>query len=202
MLIHTLESAVKEGRIDKSHHDRLLADLDGYTEKAGISPAHVFAPLKPTCDDLEIEWLKEFKSAFLHAFVRGFVFHGEFQPSVMDRMQHLCGWLLRNYVNGRVLLMHEVMTCLKEGEMPRATVLLVPDFYVGRREARLIPDWQVGGLHGMLLDRQAKRGITMLGITHMARMEDAYGPAVASYIAKHYQMTTGTHVTQPEKETA
>ena len=44
MLIHTLESAVKEGRIDKSHHDRLLAGLDGYTEKAGISPAHVFAP--------------------------------------------------------------------------------------------------------------------------------------------------------------
>jgi hypothetical protein len=201
MKVHTLESAIEEGRIDKSHHDRLLAGLDWYTEKAGISPAHVFAPLKPTCDDLEIEWLKEFKSAFLHAYVRGFVFHGEFQPSVMDRMQLLAGWLLRNYVNGRVMLMREVMACLKGGEMPKATVLLVPDFYVGAREARLIPDWQVGGLHGMLLDRQAKRGITMLGVSDMVGMEKAYGHAVASYLAKHYQMSVGTLV-QREKETA
>jgi hypothetical protein len=197
----TLESAIEEGRIDTKHHDRLLAGLEGYVEKAGILPIHVFAPLKPTCDDEEIEWLREFKSAFQHSPVRGFVFHGKFDPTVMDRMQHLAGWLLRNYVNGRVMLMHQVMACLKEGEMPKATVLMIPDFYVGPKEARAIPDWQVGKIYGMLLDRQAKQGITMLGIADMKGMEEAYGSAVAGYVDKSYEVLKGA-VSASQKEPA
>jgi hypothetical protein len=187
MIAHVPEEAFTSGILNKEYHDRLLVDIDGITDVAGIPPEYLWTRLSEVCQEADIEWVKSIKKHNDHglALVNSGAKKGK---PVTDRMMAITGACLRNYIDARVMPLQSVLAALKEDNMPMPSILLIPNFCLGNNDGGNIPAWQVSSLLGMLYSRLAKDLKTVVYIESLSGLEKSYGESFRHHIESHFSI--------------
>ena len=188
------QAAYDSGLMDHSYHERLVADIQGVIQQAGIPEPYVWTSMRKHCGENEVDYVH---NIHLHAQqddpVFGMVYLGAVKESpVNDRMMAIAGACLRSYVNAKVMTVQEVLESMKDQTMPSPTVLLIPNFFLGRSDGGRIPEWQVSSLIGLLYKRQQESKQTVVYVGDWDGMKSEYGQVFADHLGgnKFVKITT------------
>ena len=176
------------GVLVKEHHERLVADLHNYARDAGIAPRWLWTPMAEECGLQEIEYAKQFKQYRLNGKVSGLVYirSAQDETPIEPRMSALTGVLVRNFIRARMMTLGTVLDLCASGEPPDATCLLIPNFFLSKKEGGTIASWQVSALYDLLVKRQLTGLQTVLCVSSLKDMRNEYGLAFGSLIESNY----------------
>lgn len=175
MSLELRTQAIESGLIDETTHEMLLADLPGVLRQANIPEKFVWTSIHDYCGEAEIDYVSTLNDKDAEAI--GMMYVGNIEgASVNDRMMSIAGTCLRNYINARVMTVQDVILSLKTDTMPtNVSVLLIPNFFIGKKYGGSIADWEVSALLGMLYKRQHEGKKTILYISDKKALEAEYG---------------------------
>jgi hypothetical protein len=97
------------------------------------------------------------------------------------RMQAMAAAFLRNFIDARVITIHEVLGWHDQDEPPNPTVLLIPNFYTVMKGTPLT-GWQVQLLYDTLMARFISGKQTVLYVENLAALVKDYGQHFADFI--------------------
>lgn len=178
------ESVFEAGILDRTYHDRLLLNLDGFCKRAGVPQQFVLTRLNQYCTPKEVEWVR----ALRRPTKFGLCFTGKSDAEVLERMLAIGGACLRNYIDSRVMSVQTVLGYLKADNMPTPTVLLIPNFYLEKDEGGDQPSWLVSYLLGMLYSRLGSSLKTVIYVQDLNGLGKRYGAAFKAHIEAHYEI--------------
>lgn len=178
------EKAYASQVLDPEVHGRLVADIENVARAANIPMHLIWTSSKEYCNASELEYLRHLPTHASNG-VFGYVYSGKVEGHPVPlRMMAMAGCCVRNFINAKVMTVQEVLSALKKDAMPSPTVLLIPNFFIGKEQGGSIPAWQVSGLLGLLLNRQSEELQTIVYVESMADMAVQYGDTF-----KHHFMT-------------
>ena len=182
--MNTRERAIADGLIDEKYHDQLLADIEGVTRQAGIPQEYVWSPLHDYVDDLEFAYIASLKKDDCKL---GMTYMGKFdKPTINERMMAMAGTCLRNYINAKVMTVQDVLQALKTDTMPSPTVLLIPNFCMGKKSGGHLADWEKSNLLGLLYRRQQKSQKTIIYVSSLSDMEADLGQPFVDHVRSNF----------------
>ena len=176
------EQAIESGLIDPVAHEMLLADIQGVLRQANIPERFVWTPIRDYCNEDEIDYVSTLKDSEAKAI--GMVYIGNIEgASVNDRMMSIAGTCLRNYINAKVMTVQDVIHALKNDSMPsNVSVLLIPNFFIGKKGGGKIANWEISALLGMLYKRQQEGKKTILYVSNKKALEAEYGKTFINHL--------------------
>ena len=175
------------GVLLKDVHARLVANLNGYAQDAGVQPFWLSTSMKDVCSPEEMEFVRNLNVAKKERGKFSAAFVGQSSNSPVEmRMYAIAAALVRNFVRARVISLNQVIDTLNEGELPDASVLLIPNFFFALGEGGELKSWLKVGLLDMLYARQAAHQPTLLGVSNMKMLEKDYGTQFRVFIEQHY----------------
>lgn len=190
-----MQAAYDSGLIDRGYHERLIADIQGVVQQAGVDESYVWTPMSKYCGEVEIEYVIDIKlQTSLEDPVFGMVYVGKVEDApINDKMMSIAGACLRNYVNAKVMTLQAVIDAMKATSMPSPTVLLIPNFFLSRSGGGRIAEWEVSSLIGLLYQRQQEGKQTVLYVGDWDGMKAEYGQVFADHIGgnKFIKITSG-----------
>jgi hypothetical protein len=162
-------------------HCRLVEQLDNVSGLSNVPSPYIYRySMSQFCSTQEREWVRNIWS-YRNEGVAGLCYIGAV-PRVEDRCFSIAGALLRNFIDARVYPLQEVLSRLKDGVLPKATVIAVPDFFNGLP----MPDWQVANLRSWLLSRYSAGLQTVLAVSDLGLLEKAYSKQIAEAIETRF----------------
>lgn len=177
----TREQAIQAKLIDEEYHDQLLADIDSVARQAGIPIDYVWQPLSKYLSEKEQGYVAKIRDPENDRL--GLVYVGKFEePTINERMMATAGACLRNYINAKVMTLQDVLQSLKTDTMPSPTVLLIPNFCMGKKSGGHLADWEKSNLLGLLYRRQQRSQQTFIYVSSMADMEADLGQPFVEHI--------------------
>lgn len=183
MSVHIPPDVFAQGLLDKTYHERLIADLPRLASKAGIPPAFVWSRLSDYCSAKDLAWVRNLRDHY----DQGLIYSGtNFSIPVEDKMMAIAGACLRNYINAKVVTVQSVIMRLKNDDMPSPTVILVPNFCMAKEDVSSVAPWEAASLLGWLYSRLAQNQKTVLYVGNMKTLEAVYGEAMARHLKAHY----------------
>jgi hypothetical protein len=177
--------------LDPKVHERLIADLDQVVSTAGVPRSAVWTPLSSACTPAEVAWVRYLRNPDN----AGLVIIG---TSVELKMTAIVGACLRNYTDARMMSVQECLRRVKDDSLPQCTVLLIPNFCLGKDDGGDIPTWEVSGLLGMLIDRSARPLKTVISVPSMAVVEKQYGKNMRRLIETRFCVSAGDELYPPQ----
>lgn len=178
------KDAIESGLMDSDYHERLMADIHGVVQQAGIPESYVWTPMSTYCGETEIDFvinLSTHVDSIKPVFGMVYIGNVEGKP-INDRMMAIAGACLRNYINAKVMTLMEVLTALRDNSMPSPTVLLIPNFFMGRSGSGKIAEWETPLLLDMLYKRQQESKQTVLYVSAIDALEAEYGHAFTDHL--------------------
>lgn len=173
------------GILNREYHDRLIADLKRFANKAGIPPEFVWSKMSKYCTDEDMNWVRKMREGKDN----GLVYVGSgFDVPVEDKMMAIAGACLRNYIDAQVMSVQDVLLRLKNDNMPNCTVCLVPNFAMSNLDSQSVASWQTAHLLGWLYSRMAKNLKTVLYVGSMDSLNQGYGESMVKHIKTHYTL--------------
>lgn len=182
-----VEQAYESQVLDKVFHHRLVQNLSQVAEFAGVPVPVICKSAKGECQPSELEYIQNLKTHAANG-VYGLALVGTTETSINSRLMSLAGVCLRNYIDARVLAVQQVLAMLKAGEAITSTVLLIPNFCVGKSNGGSIPEWQVSQLLGLLYERQAQALQTVVYIESMQVVRQEYGGSIRTHVEQNFQL--------------
>lgn len=176
------KSAITAGIIDELYHERLLADIDRICARAGVPTSFVWSKLSEHLHGNDLEWVRAIK----HSSHQGMVYLGPQKTPVEDSLMAIAGACLRNYIDVRFMPVQTVISRLAAGDMPKPTVLLIPNFYLDK--GGNLADWNIPELLGLLYSRMANNLKTIIHVSSMSGMDKNYGESFRKHIEAHYRV--------------
>ncbi len=175
------------GVLEEKHHGRLVADLDNYARDAGIQPHWIYKPLAKTCGEGVIEWTRRFRFHKLEGH-SGLAMIGGKNVDWSDCMSAIAGALVRNFIRARVITVSRLMDEIEGNEPPtNYTCLLIPNFYIGKKQGGHLPEWRASLLLDFLLERHTAGKQTVLSVSNISNLSQEYGDGFTKLIQKNYQ---------------
>lgn len=168
-----IERAFTSGVLDSKVHQRLASDLEAFAERAGIPPEAICTALGDYVGPEEERWIREVLKS-RRSPSPGFCYVGHWHD-VTHRMAGMCGALVRNFVNARVLTVERFVE-----ERPDTAVVLIPNFHPGQ-----IPGWMVAKLADAFVGRAGIKSTVITASTFEALRED-YGGVVADLVTRRF----------------
>jgi hypothetical protein len=185
--------AYKSGVLHKEHHERLVANLEGFARDAGIAPHYIWTKLADTCGPDEVDYVVKFNQHRAGVSTQGLVLtRGGPAPDPVNHMSAIAGALVRNFVRARVMTLNVVLDALQAGNEPEATALLIPNFFIAKSEwagGSTVPLWRVGHLYDLLVRRATRGQQTIVYATSVPALAEEYGPAMGQLIDSRYLQT-------------
>lgn len=181
-----IQSAIKSGLINRSHHAPLLRDAGRLTREAGIPERALYLSMVSLCSKDELEYVRHLPQ-MANQGVYGLMVEGlnPVRP-ILSRFNAMAGALLRNYINARVAPLTDVLAALKTGEMEQYSVLLIPDLYLGQQERHAVAPWQTVMLLGLLYNRQAANRQTVVYVESLPAMGEAYSVQLQQHLQQYF----------------
>lgn len=155
--------------LDPVRHERLLMDLDGVCNRAGIAHRFIHESASKTCGEAETSWLKEYRA---HPNP-GLKLVG---PSGVDRCMAMAAALLRNYIDARVRTVEEIVD-----NPPDCSVLLCPNFYTAT-SIKGMPAWRIQKLYDIMVARYKNDQPTIVWVESEQGLS-AYGSAMVDLLS-------------------
>lgn len=185
---HIPKEAYKIGLLDPDYHARLILDIDRHSRNAGIPPKFVVSRLSKYCTINEIQWVRRMNLGNDN----GMLYIGEQTTiAIEDKMSAIAGACLRNYISAQVMSVQEVLALLKGDDMVTPTVLLIPNFYIGKSSGGSLPAWQISSLLGLLYSRLAKNLHTIVYVQSKEGLIADYGNPFWQHFQSHYFIVEG-----------
>lgn len=177
------------GVLQKAHHERLVAGIDGFARDAGIQPKWIWTKLSDVCGPEEVEYVRKFKFHQVGGEVHGLCFLRKSKDvDVSPRMAALAGALVRNFVRARVMTLGTVLDIMAAGDPVDATALLIPNFFTPKAEGGTIATWQVSALYDLLVGRGSQGLQTVISVSNVAQLSEEYGNAFAVLVRNHFKV--------------
>ena len=101
-------------------------------------------------------------------------------------MQLVAGTLLRNFVNAKVMTLHNVLDAMREQRMPCPSVLLIPNFF-DHQDASVM-DWQASLLLDCLMSRKIQGQQTILHVSDMVLFRETFGNNFHKFLAMNFKI--------------
>lgn len=182
------EKAAKSPVLDPEYHARLIADIESVAKKSGVPMAMLLQSCEGICSEEEVAFVKGLRT---HAAdgVYGLLYTGAPKAGktpINMRMMALAAAMLRNYIDARVITVQDVLAQLKKGTPPEPTVLLVPNFFIGKEQGGSIPAWQSSELLSLLMNRQALDMQTFLYVEDLDLMAAQYGEIFKQHLTTNF----------------
>jgi hypothetical protein len=178
------------GVLQKDHHERLVADLDGYAKDAGILPHWIFQGLPDNVSSVERAYLKSFRRNTDEG-VFGLVMTGDNSKGIVEtRMAAMAGALVRNFIRARVMTLGSVLDLLPRQEMPNLSALLIPNFFLSQANGGTVAPWQVNALFDYLVYRQVTGLQTVIYASDLSLLGKEYGLAFKSHVEVHFKKSS------------
>lgn len=181
-----VEAAFSQGTLNREVHGRLVQNLDSIARSANVTVPMICTPLSKFCTPGEIDYIRQLKAQAQKGLL-GMVFVDPDVP-MNTKMMAIAGACLRNFINARVMTVQTVLGELKADEMEQPTVLLIPNFHVGKKQGGSLPDWQISMLLGMLYIRQSAGQQTFLAIEGMDELQADYGTTFRQHLEANFQL--------------
>jgi hypothetical protein len=161
------------GVLKEADHSRLVADIENIALAAGIAPAYIAEPLAKHCGQQEEDWLTRYLRG--HAAAQyGLVYIGP-SEKLISRMMAVCGCLLRNHVNARVVMVRDLLAELKAGAMPDETCLLIPNFHRSAKKGGMLFDHELAMLLGFTMHRIIRARPLVVSVHDLDAFSNDYG---------------------------
>lgn len=157
--------------LDDVIHKPLISNIENVAKAANVPVSMIWTSAKDFCLPEELNYITEVRRKSMTG-VSGLMFTGESNSNIALRMRAMASFCLRNYIDAKVMPLHNVLLSLKKESLPSNTVLLIPDFFV---ENTKIADWQLSSLLGLLHSRQGGDLQTVLYIEDLDSMAVTYG---------------------------
>lgn len=192
------QAAFESGLMDKGYHERLIADIQGVVQQAGIPELYVWTSMRKHCGGDEISYITDLKThTDKENPVFGMVYLGKVKDTpINDRMMSIAGACLRNYINAKVMNLQEILVAMKNNMMPSPTVLLIPNFFLNRSDGGRIAEWEISSLIGLLYKRQQEDKQTVLYVGDWDGMKADYGQVFADHIGGNKFVKITTEMTE------
>ncbi len=174
------------GILQPDLHGRLVQDITRICETAGIRPRYLTHSMQGVCTEEEIEWVRSFNSHEADGIPGGLYYVGlETGKAVDQRMMAMAGALIRNFIDARVMTVHDAVESYRFGR--HCSVLLIPNFYIGAKKGGgVLFAPQVSVLCSMIDERFRKSLRTVLYVENENAMEDMYGTAMRNRLKGSY----------------
>jgi hypothetical protein len=194
--IHAPKEAYESGLLNEEYHERLFANLGVYVRKAGVPPHVVWSRLSEHCvKGQDYDWAVNLRKTL----DGGLVYNLKSQPMAEARMKAIVGLCLRNYTDGRLLTLQEVLRRIKEhGFEDQPTVLLIPNFSLAEEDKFETTALQRQELLGMLIDRATTGKKTVLYVANMTVLEKQYGPTMKEHLETYFAIQTDKALKKPK----
>ena len=188
-------AAYDSGLIEPGYHERLIADMQGVVQQAGVDESYVWTPMSKYCGSVEVAYVINIKLQTQQDDpVFGMVYVGEVEDApINDKMMSIAGACLRSYINAKVMTLQAVIDAMKATNMSSPTVLLIPNFFLNRSGGGRIAEWEVSSLIGLLYQRQQEGKQTVLYVGDWDGMKAEYGQVFADHLGgnKFIKITSG-----------
>ena len=168
--------------LDPVRHSVLIRNIDEVCRTAHIPQWVLPHSMSPDCGAGEVEHVRKFRRVAKEDGLAGLVYVGKACASAHTRMLLIAGALIRNYVDARVLTVHEYLIL---DAVPEA--VLVPDFFDG---ATSLPEWRRQELSSRLLDRYSRGLQTFLccrGRQGLGALKSYYSEMLHDHVKTHYR---------------
>ena len=182
-----LTEAYNAGVLHPEIHGRLVSNLEGFARRANIMESMIMHKMSAfDCSKAEIDYVRAIRRK-ADENVYGLVYIGKETKPVLTRMMGVAGACLRNFVEAKVVTLQELLSDMKEGHPPEATVLLVPNFFVAKSEGGKIADWHIAELLGLLYARMVRGNQTFMYVSDMDALRKTYGDPIYQHLSNHFQ---------------
>ncbi len=164
----------------KNAHYTLCQQLDSIADVAGVPVSLLNQSMREFCTKEEVEYV-------IHLFQHddaGAIYVGH-TDDVMVKMMAITGACVRNFIDARVRMLHDVLKGIKGDNPIDSRVVLIPNFCIGNSD-RGIADWESTHLFGWLQDRAFSKKPTFLGVSDFVHVEKRLGSLVANFIKNNY----------------
>lgn len=177
--------------LDEKVHARLIQDLEHICFTAGVAPKFVENSMLGVAKEPEIEWVKKYNTE--KGEHSGLMFHGG--TDVQTRMMALCGALVRNFIDARLVTLASVVP-LKESreatvDAMEPTVLLIPNLHVKTHGGKPLAAWQIQILYDALISRMTLGKQTVVFVESMEGLGLDYGMLFRELLETHYKQIKG-----------
>jgi hypothetical protein len=172
-------------------HARLIQDMEHICTVAGVPAKCVEHSMVGVTQEPEIDWVKNFRQ--YKGEFSGIIFEGG--SNVETRMMYICGALVRNFVDARLVSLGSIVP-LKDGKEPQIdpqepTVLLVPNLYVKTQGGKPLTAWQVQVLYDALLARMTSGKQSVFFVESLESLANDFGIMFKEHLMAHYKMIGG-----------
>lgn len=178
------EEVFEIGILDREFHARLISGLGHWASIAKIPEQFVWAKLSQYCTEEDVSWVRNMKTTD----DAGLVYTGVPTIPIEDKFAAIAGVCLRNYIDARVFTVQEVVSELKNDSMPDSSVILVPNFCLGKDDSSNVAPWESSTLLGWLYTRLSKGLKTILYVSDFSVLEGEYGISMVKHLHNHYKI--------------
>ena len=172
--------------IDKIHHERLIANLTRFSEKAKVPVDKILTPMGTKCKVEEVNIVKHFHKLYTVKGISGAFYTKSCSADIMERMQEFCGAFIRNYVDARIRTVQEVLSEIDQMGDCTGSVIAIPNFCGGVMPTSL----QKSILSGWLLNRHTDRKLTIIYIDSPGLLKSEFKDIIAGHVDAHYHGIT------------
>ena len=186
MLVTAADMDLESTILDMKSHGRLLQELDSVARMANIPKSVILHSMTEHCGPQEVSFVINLNSQ-ASAGIYGLAYVGvEEQADVLDKMMAIAGACIRNYKDARVQSVQDLLDGIKQGTVNSPTVLLIPDFFMGKTTGGMIADWNLPGLFSLLTMRKAQDLQTFVYVSNLVELGTAWGPGFRQHVERNF----------------
>lgn len=177
--VAVLESSI----LDSYDHGPLIADIERVCEVANVPERYLHQGISRHCGKQEKDWVKQFHTNRSH--YAGLLLNGNGNPEA--RCFAICGALLRNFIDARVLSLNMLLSAVQQRECPDPTVMIIPNLFIGGA-GKSLGAWQIRVAHDLLISRFAVRKPTVLYVDNLDFAAITLGDVFYEFLRTHYKI--------------
>ena len=171
--------------IDKIVHRQIIARMDEFCSTANVPEQYVRRSMRGICKDVEIEWVRSFPVT-KDLGLAGLVIEGTLHTQT--RCMAICGTLVRNFIDARMMSVNSVVDDHDGALVPSA--LVIPNLYIKTKDTKsALSPWQVQKLYDVLLSRMAASKPTVVCVENMQGLRADYGNPFAEHLVEHFEFS-------------
>lgn len=180
-----VQEAIEGGILDPIKHERIIGNIDKLAARSRMPQQALVTSLKGLWNKAQIEKLVKLRKMCGQGKGTGFYCIG--QSDAIDKFQALCGFLLRNFMDGVMIPAHEVILKTNQEVVKDCQVLLIPDLY---REASGAGSaaWKADVLKliSVIDSRRMLGKVTIIHIDNMVGVKESFGEIFAKTLENNF----------------
>lgn len=172
------------GCLDPVYHARLIEMLYDVSRQARVKEQYITTSASEWCSPAELGWLQAFQMDNISK--SGLVVVN--RRNSINVMSAMVGALVRNYIDARVVMTHELI----DMEPREITAIAVPNFYLHSINAGSVAKWEAPMILEWLWARYSAGRKNILFVENLASMRNEYGTAISDFLLENYVILGGT----------